>query len=264
MTFAFGTLLVIAATATAILGLVVVRRLVSIEDLQANHQVGSIIFGVVGTAYAVLLSFVIVITWQLLTAADQRVTAEAGNLGSLYWIASGFPAQQSQPVHEAIANYAQVAIDEEWPLMARGQASDKAWLLHDALWKAVFDLRPASTEQAQLYGSQYSQALSEMAAFDQSRRARLLTAKEAIPWPLWVVLIGAGAILVPFTYLFGIKRIFPQILMTGTLAVLVSMSLVLAAVLDRRYAGDVRVAPTALQSVLGLAQTSVRAPLSGP
>ena len=247
----------VAGSVAAMFGCFVVRRLVPLEELRANHELGGVVFAVLGTAYAVLLSFVIVVAWQQLTDADQKVTAEAGDLGSLYWIVSAFPADQSQLVQNSIGSYTRVVIDEEWPLMARGQESDKAWMLHDQLWKDVFSLRPGSGEEARSYDTQYSQALAVMSQFDQSRRARLLSATEGIPRPLWTILIAAGVVLVLFTYLLGTRRMLAQILMTGVLAALVSTSLVVAVLLNHPYAGDVRVSPAAFQSILNLVQSGL-------
>lgn len=68
---------------------------------------------------------------------------------------------------------------------------------HDSLWQ-VLNQQPDSRLHDQL--------LNEMRSLDQDRRSRLLSAEPSVPTLMWVILIGGGLLLVPFTYLFGTKR----------------------------------------------------------
>jgi Protein of unknown function (DUF4239) len=233
-----------------------VRLVVPLEELEANHTVGGIIFAVFGTAYAVLLSFVIVISWTQLSNANQAVSREAADLGSLFWLVHGFPNGEAT-VRTTIGRYAQAVIDEEWPLMARGGASADAWGYHDDLWNSVYALQPSTEQVRAQYGAQYAQVLVVMSSIEEDRRARLVSAQASVPSILWVMLIGGGALLIPYTYLFGTRRIAPQAFMTGGLAAMVSLSLVLVAVLGHPYAGAVRVDPAPFQSVVTLTKSSV-------
>jgi hypothetical protein len=96
-----------------------------------------------------------------------------------------------------------------------------------------------------------------MASIEEDRRARLVSAQASVPTILWIMLIGGGALLIPYTYLFGTRRIAPQAFMTGALAAMVALSLVLVAVLGHPYAGAVRVDPAPFQSIVTLTRSSV-------
>jgi uncharacterized protein DUF4239 len=248
---------VLGSAAAAVLGLVIVRWVAPLEELEANHVVGGIVFGLIGTSYAVLLSFVIVISWSELSSAQSAAAREASDLGSVYWLVHGFPSGQADAFRGVIGQYARSVVNEEWPLMANGEASDHAWALHDELWRAAIALTPATADDQQRFGTQYSQLLTQMTQFDEDRRLRLVTARSAIPRALWVVLIAGVVSLVPFTYMFGTKRILTQAIMTGMLAGMLTLSLVLVAVLEHPYAGLVRVAPTDFQSIVDLTQSNV-------
>jgi hypothetical protein len=56
--FITGLLMVASTVGVAILGLLLVRRLVPLDLLQMHHEVGGYIIGVMGTIYAVILAFV--------------------------------------------------------------------------------------------------------------------------------------------------------------------------------------------------------------
>jgi hypothetical protein len=141
--------------------------------------------------------------------------------------------------------------------MAKGHSNDGTWQLHDDFWRSAFALRPQSSEDQQRLGTQYSEVLTQMGTFDRSRRERLATARSTIPRALWVVLVAGEIALVPFTYMFGTKRVFTQAVMTGILAGMLSLSLVLVAVLEHPYSGLVRVSTVDFQSIVDLTQSNV-------
>ena len=77
-------LLMVASTVgVAILGLLLVRRLVPLDLLQMHHEVGGYIIGVMGTIYAVILAFVVFVVWNQYQMANAAVVAEANSLGDL-------------------------------------------------------------------------------------------------------------------------------------------------------------------------------------
>src|SRR5206468_4155530 len=76
---------VIGLTVTcSVAGLVLVRRTVSLEVLQSNHEVASAKFQVMGTLYAVLIAFAVVIVWQQFQSAGATVAHEAAKITNLY------------------------------------------------------------------------------------------------------------------------------------------------------------------------------------
>jgi len=47
-----------------LIGLYLVRRIVGLENLRRNNEVAGVIIGIVGTIYAVVLAFIVVVEWQ--------------------------------------------------------------------------------------------------------------------------------------------------------------------------------------------------------
>ena len=62
--FMTGLLMVSGTVGAALLGLLLVRRLVPLDFLQMHHEVGGYIIGVMGTIYAVILAFVVFSVWN--------------------------------------------------------------------------------------------------------------------------------------------------------------------------------------------------------
>jgi uncharacterized membrane protein YgaE (UPF0421/DUF939 family) len=74
----------------AVLGLVVVQRLVPSALRQEHNDVAGFIYAVVGVAYAVLLAFVVVVVWEEYERAKDTVETEANELAGDYFLADRF------------------------------------------------------------------------------------------------------------------------------------------------------------------------------
>src|SRR5215212_6821943 len=96
----------------------------------------------------------------------------------------------------------------------------------------------------------YNQLLEQLHGLGDARRERLLVAGEGLPTILWVVLILGGAITVGFTYLFGLENTLVHLIMVGSLALVISMSLFTVAGLDYPFKGDIRIHPAAYENDL--------------
>ena len=110
----------------AVVGLVLVQRLVP-PDLRGEHNnVAGFIYAVLGVAYAVLLAFVVIAVWQDYQTAQTNVESEANELAGVYFLASQLPEPERTNVQELVQTYVRGVVEEEWPMMERGQTSPRA------------------------------------------------------------------------------------------------------------------------------------------
>ena len=89
-----------------------------------------------------------------------------------------------------------------------------------------------------------------MDAFSAARRDRLVAMNDAIPEPMWVVLIVGAVITVGFCLLFGLENKTAYTGMVAALAVLIALSLILVKNMQYPYAGTIRVGPQAFEVFL--------------
>ena len=122
-----GFLLVAVATVLAVVGLVLVQRLVSTERRKEHNDVAGFIYAVLGVAYAVLLGLMVVAVWQDWQAAHDSATQEANELDAVFWLAHGLPKPEGRHIQELARDYARVEVRQEWPLMQHGKSSPKAY-----------------------------------------------------------------------------------------------------------------------------------------
>jgi hypothetical protein len=247
-----GLLIVAVATVVAVGGLVLVQRLYSTERRKQHNDVAGFIYAVLGVSYAVLLGLMLIAVWEQWNAAQDVASDEANELAGIFWFAHALPQPEGRHIQELARSYAEVVVEEEWPLMEQGRSSPKAWDTLDELRGTILGLDPPTGAQL----VRYNQVLEQLHALGDARRERLLAASEGLATILWVVLIGGGVITIAFTYLFGLDNTVVHTLMVAALAMILSLSLFTVAALDYPFKGDVRIHPAAFEQVLERFQES--------
>jgi hypothetical protein len=230
-------LVVIVFSGLSILGLYVVRRLVSVEHLKRNHEVAGFTFGVIGAFYGLLLAFVIVAAWERFDRADEMVQSEGMALTSLYRLSKGFPQPLQHQLQRAIRDYADHAIKVEWPRMI-SRRNDK--LADDAtgtlgLWALVAGYNPTDGRQTLLVDKSYDQLQS----ITQDRTLRYMYGNEDFPSVVWLVIYAGLLITVGFSYFFGLETFPSQALMSGIFSSLLGLTILAILELAHPYQGSV-------------------------
>jgi Protein of unknown function (DUF4239) len=247
-----GLLIVAVATLVAVGGLVLVQRLYSTERRKQHNDVAGFIYAVLGVSYAVLLGLMLIAVWEQWNAAQDVASDEANEIAGIFWFAHALPQPEGRHIQELARSYAEVVVEEEWPLMEQGRSSPKAWDTLDDLRGTILGLDPPTGAQQ----VRYNQVLEQLHSLGDARRERLLAASEGLATILWVVLIGGGVITIAFTYLFGLDNTVVHTLMVAALAMILSLSLFTVAALDYPFKGDVRIHPAAFEQVLERFQES--------
>jgi Ca2+/Na+ antiporter len=230
----------------SVAGLILVERFVPIELRKQHNNVAGFIYAVVGIAYAVLLGLVVVAAWEQYQMANDTTEREANELAELFWLGQRLPPAEGHHLQELTRSYARVVVDEEWPLMARGESSPRAWALIDEIRLTVQNLNP-DTEAGQVL---YEQGLERVHDLADARRDRLVEAQQGIPGILWVVLVTGAIITIGFTYLFGLDDTTTHTLMVALLALIVGLVLFTIGSLEYPFRGDVHLDPDAFELVL--------------
>jgi hypothetical protein len=222
---------------------------------EKHNDVAGFIFAAVAVFYAVLLAFVVIVGWESLSTARETTYTEADQLANIYWISRSLPPSQGAAIEGLSLKYAHTVIDAEWPLMNKGESSQQAQLILDQMRDDIFSLTPRSGQQQALF----EQAVVSVNSLSAARRDRLAAMNEAIPEPMWVVLIIGGVITVGFCLLFGLQNKTAHVGMVAALAVLVTISLMLIGNIQHPFAGNPRISPEAFEVFLSQAIKNVPA-----
>ncbi|MGY1692341.1 bestrophin-like domain [Geodermatophilus sp. SYSU D01105] len=222
------------------------RRWPAMAEGQHNDVVGFII-AVVGVIYAVLLGFVVIVTWEAFNEAESIVGQEASTLRSMYRESAAFPPESREQVHDLVRQYAAEVVEAEWPAMAEAEPGDPR--VGDVLdeMALVISSVPVTTPAQQEFVGAETQRLSELVAL---RSQRLDFADRGIPGVLWTALVVGGVVTVGFALLFGLQRAVLHSLMVGSLAALVGVLFFVTLMINYPFAGDVAVEPEPFHRVL--------------
>jgi hypothetical protein len=243
-----GLLIVGSVTLLAFLGLTAVRRAVPREVRAAHNDVAGFLIAVVGAVYAVMLALVVIAVWEQFESARGIAEREANAVADLYRGAGGFADADRVRLRDGLLAYARAVADDEWPALAQGRASDRAWEALDALWRDYLALDPQSARETALY----DEALDQLDELSDARRERLLASRTAIPGVLWVALIGGGVITIGFSYFFGVGDERAHTLMTIALAGVIGIGLYVIVAMDLPFAGDVAISPDSFRQTLDI------------
>ncbi|HEY1736761.1 MAG TPA: hypothetical protein VGG12_08945 [Methylovirgula sp.] len=238
-------LLVVLPALLALCGPVVVRRCFGYERLSGNNEIAGFKFATVGVIYSVMVAFAIIVVWEKFNEAEVAVVQEAGASATLYRLAQG-SEPEAAAMRAALATYLKLAIEREWPAMARETESPETTLALDALYTtAQARAHDATTPAAILI-----EIFKQLDTITQERRVRLHLATGIVPVVVWLVLSCGAILTVTFTFFFATKDLAAQTMMTGILAVLVFMALFTIVSIDHPFTGPSNVGSEPLRAVL--------------
>jgi len=244
-TLMWTLLLVVVLPIAAMAGSFLVRRIAGAEVLARHNDVAGFIYAVVGVLYAVLLGFTAIIVWEQFQRAQEVAELEANEVADLYRDSRVFPAEVRDRLAAQLREYARLVVEEEWPAMVEGRPSPETWAAYEALWRTYHEFRPAD-EHERLW---YEESVGRLNQLGDQRRDRLLSGGAEVPAIMWAVLLGAGAVTIAFSFLFGSPNPRGQALMTGALALTIGVVLLSIVALDHPFRGMARVGPEALEQV---------------
>ena len=252
--------MVCGACLAAVVGLVVVQRLVPATIRKENNDVAGFIYAVLGVIYAVLLALVVIATWEEFGRARVTVEAEANALAEIFWLAHQLPESEGRELQELCRSYAEEVVNVGFPLMEQGrtpslersQETSRAWVLIDDIRATIQGYEPGTAAGEQLY----AEGLDQVQRLADARRTRLVAAEEGLPTVLWVVLVVGGIVVVGFAYLFGMDNTGAHALMVVALAGVIALVLFTIAAMDHPFSGGARVSPEAFELVLERFETS--------
>ncbi len=234
------TLLMVAIMVVVSCGAhLIVRRFAPHEVLKRHNDVAGFVSSLVGVIYAVLLAFVVIVVWQEWDTSTNIAQQEASAVGDLYHLAYGFPPPLQIRLQHHLANYINLMINDEWPLMQFGHQSAKAdrtghLILHD-----IMDLKPKNDAESGIQ----SAALQMVQNFFDARRQRLNENATSVPGILWFTLIIGAIFTIGFTFFFGVENARIQLTMTAIVAAMIAMMFVLILELDLPFRGATRIGP---------------------
>ncbi|MFE9928497.1 DUF4239 domain-containing protein [Streptomyces sp. NPDC005533] len=239
-TFTLAVVTVGGTVAVAVAGSVLLRRRYpSLARGEHNDMVG-VTLGMFGAIYGIILAFVIVTLWTQLDSTQTVVASEATDVALIARDAAAFPPPTRAEVDAALSGYVHSVVDHQWPRMRAGKPSYEA---NAGKLQAVYDVLQAYEPKTAREEVFYEEAVHHVNDIAAQRRARLTMAEQELPPLLQALAFGGAIVLIPLTFLYGMRKLRIQLLFVASVSALIGFSLLLVFVLDRPFAGELSVSP---------------------
>jgi hypothetical protein len=240
----------VITTAIALAGLRLVRKKYSAEALKENHEVAAIIFNAFGLLYAVVVAFVVFVTWTGYDDATKNLQMEANEVDDIFHIAKAFPDPANKIIRQGLIDYTASVYNDELKRMAQGDISLHSNRSMARLITVFYEMDEKSIPKKELY----AESLKRLDNLAQYRRLRIFAGNNAVPPVIWLVLLVGGVITVSYTFFFGMKNVVAQYIITAALTVTITLILFLIYVLDHPFTGTSKVSSEPLKQVMEIVQ----------
>ena len=227
-------------------GLLITRKFVPVHKLMLHNDVAGFIYATLGTIYAVLLAFMVVVSWQNFDVTTRNIEREANYIGDLYRDSEAFAPEFKTKVRASLDKYVDAIVNEEWPLLAKGERSMHVQDISTGIWQLYSSYRPGNDTEKIFF----EESVRRLNDAGELRRQRILDAQSGIPLALWLVLITGGFVTIFYTCFFGTENFGAQLLMTSMLTTVIAFIFFTVLAFDFPFTGSVNVSPQPFVKIL--------------
>jgi Na+/proline symporter len=243
-------------TAVAIAGLYLVRKKYPADVLKEHHEVAAIIFNAFGVLYAVVVAFVVFVTWNGYDDATKNLQLEASQVIDLFHSAKAFPDPASKVIQDELINYANSVQNDELRRMAGGEIG----LYSTGSLRNLIGVFDRMEDKAIPNRELYMESLRRLNNLAEYRRLRIFAGNDTVPPMMWLIMLVGGVIMVLYTYFFGVRNIRAQYGMTSALTIMISLILFVVYVLDHPFTGTGKVSARPFSEAMELMQKDYSEP----
>jgi amino acid transporter len=241
------TVIIFAATFVVAAGiLALVLALATGDRARAFKGVSAGLLPPLGIIFGLLVAFVAAQVWGDVDRATAAVNREASALRGVVLLAKAFPGEPETRLRGFVSQYIREARDVEWPAMAvrRATLTMVPAPLASSLEAAV--MLPATGPGQVAAQREIISALEN--AFD-ARRQRILVSRSEVNWVKWTALIIQALITLVAIAMVHSDNRSSAVLAIGLFATAMAVCVVLIAMHDRPFTGQLAVRPDALLQV---------------
>ncbi len=247
-------LIVCSATALlSICGLHLVRIKFPAEKLKENHEVAGIIFNTFGLIYAVVIAFVVFVTWGGYDDATKNLQMEANETIDIFYSAKGFPDSIGKVIQQSLFEYANSVYTGELKKMSNGEIS----LYSSGALRKLLDIFAKMDAKVMPNRELYSESLKRLNNLAEYRRLRIFAGDDTIPSVIWLVLLTGAVLTISYTYFFGAKNLRAQYMMTSVLTIAITLILFLIYILDHPFSGTSSVSTQPMKQIIDIMQKTL-------
>ena len=237
MNLYWAALIVVVVAVVVVTAMLLVRRRAPEGSYFEDGDRAAGVFGVIATGFAVLLGFVVFLAFQSFDTSRSGAISEAEIISEEFETAQLMPAAVRARLSGELVCYGRSVVHQEWPRLESGTLANghNPWGI--AMFQTLKTVEPHSAAEQAAYGKWLDQRTDR----ESARADRTHGAEGVIPTPLWIVLFLTAVIIFVFMLFFADsgERAIVQATMMGSVAVVISSTLLLLWFLDHPYSQSV-------------------------
>jgi Protein of unknown function (DUF4239) len=228
-----NVIVLVLVVAAALFFMVVVNRLWPLKARYGRDDLIGWQLETLATIQAVVMGFMLYTGWTNLQAIKLNIEVEASALQNLYRLSDGLPSEVRTRIQAQSLDYAQAAVEGDWPDLATGRLPEKTHLVNQSMWRTLTRAKVNSPSEA----AALDQTLSELRNLTQCRRTRLLQSNSHLPGIFWCLLIVGSVLTIISVAMFGSSIYSLHVFQVFSLTVLITLAMLTIADLDRPFVG---------------------------
>src|SRR4029079_17425473 len=184
------------------------------------------VFGVLATGFAVLLGFVVFLSFSSERSPRAGAESEARIVAQQFETAQLLPAEVAPPLTTELVCYARSVAGVRWHRMEAGTLGEQLNPWGVALFRTLLTVQPESATEQAAYGKWLDQTSDR----EEARSDRVHGAVGVIPTPLGVVVLLRAFVILVYMLFFadsGERAVVQGLLMGTVVSVLVTMLVLL-------------------------------------
>lgn len=258
MNVVLGLLVTVGVTAITITAMLLVRRRAPVGGYFTDGDRAAGVFGVLATAFSVLLGFIIFLAFQSYDRARMGAETEATVVAQMIQTAQLMPAKVSETLTGELVCYGRSVAGAEWDAIDAGTLGDalNPWGVRMVATVSGVEPQTASEQSA------YDRWMAQTADQQQARNDRVHSADGIIPAPLWLALLVMCGVLFAFLLLFADsgERATTQAVLMGSVTVVITVLMLLVVFFNHPHGEGVgRLQPSAMERTLRLIDLQLKA-----
>jgi hypothetical protein len=194
-------------------------------------------FDFMGTAFAVLLAFVVIQAYDSYNDAKSGAQTEAEAILQMSRTVEAFAPEEHERLEGLLVCYGRAVIHHGWPTMKEHEEGSP--VVNE--WGTRFREEAVRTGiHSPIQRESLRQLLEEQDARIEGRRTRLAEAIRTVPLPMWLVLLLGAALTVGWVILGANRKgsFLVQTAVVASVAAMVTSALLLVWFLDHPFAGE--------------------------
>jgi hypothetical protein len=228
------------------LGAIVVRPILRmfVRAAAGTNDVVGYILSCFCVFYGLLLGLIAVAAYQDYSQVDSAVQSEAALLETLYEDVSTYPEPHGQNLRWLLRDYCRYEITYAWPQYRKGIVPEGGDTRISAFKERLFAFEPQTKDDEIVH----AEAIRQFNSFMEHRRLREYSVTTGIPAVMWYVVIVGAIINIALVWLFEMKLV-THLFLGGLLSFFLGAVILLIAVMDNPFRGEVSISPEAFEQV---------------